>query len=137
MNWNTSTSLNEMQNDLKTFFEKNMRLKTKLCDILTLSYDDYHLLRNKLFQITQSIDFGHYALAILVCWVTSYKYNDEDTFFNIMRAHLNNTPQHHSRYLLDAITDMTYDYQIDIFDCKLQTVQHLKAIVEIHAGVGK
>ena len=84
--WNYSTSLYEMQQYIIKIFEDKMRLHAKISDIIDLSYDDYMCLLNKIHQIKTIEEIDHYNLSILVCFTISYKFNQQDSFYNTMKS---------------------------------------------------
>lgn len=132
--WYESTNLIEMQRDITRIFEEHMRIHKNVCDVIDLSYDDYRLLINKVQLIKTPEEIQHYNLSILVSWVTSYKFNHENEFFDIVREMVNGMPQHHTKYILEAINTTCYDYQIDEYGYEVDSLLSIRAIIRKHAG---
>lgn len=132
--WNYSTSLYEMQQYIIKIFEDKMRLHAKISDIIDLSYDDYMCLLNKIHQIKTIEEIDHYNLSILVCFTTSYKFNQQDSFYNTMKSVVLSMPQHYTRFILESLNTTCYDYQIDTFDYTLDNLPVIKEIIKIHAN---
>lgn len=132
--WNCSTSLYEMQQYIIKIFEDKMRLHAKISDIIDLSYDDYMCLLNKIHQIKTIEEIDHYNLSILVCFTISYKFNQQDSFYNTMKSIVLYMPQHHTRFILESLNTTCYDYQIDTFDYTLDNLPVIKDIIKIHAN---
>ena len=132
--WNYSTSLYEMQQYIIKVFEDKMRLHAKISDVIDLSYDDYMCLLNKIHQIKTIEEIEHYNLSILVCFTTSYKFNQQDNFYNTMKSVVLSMPQHHTRFILESLNTTCYDYQIDTFGYKLDNLPVIKEIIKIHAN---
>lgn len=132
--WNYSTSLYEMQQYIIKIFEDKMRLHAKISDVIDLSYDDYMCLLNKIHQIKTIEEIDHYNLSILVCFTTSYKFNQQDSFYNTMKSVVSSMPQHHTRFILESLNTTCYDYQIDTFDYTLDNLPVIKEIIKIHAN---
>lgn len=132
--WNYSTSLYEMQQYIIKIFEDKMRLHAKISDIIDLSYNDYMCLLNKIHQIKTIEEIDHYNLSILVCFTTSYKFNQQDSFYNTMKSVVLSMPQHYTRFILESLNTTCYDYQIDTFDYTLDNLPVIKEIIKIHAN---
>ena len=132
--WNYSTSLYEMQQYIIKVFEDKMRLHTKISDVIDLSYDDYMCLLNKIHQIKTIEELDHYNLSILVCFTISYKFNQQDSFYNSMKSAISSMPQHHTRFILESLNTTCYDYQIDTFGYTLDNLPVIKKIIKIHAN---
>lgn len=132
--WNYSTSLYEMQQYIIKIFEDKMRLHAKISDIIDLSYDDYMCLLNKIHQIKTIEEIDHYNLSILVCFTISYKFNQQDSFYNTMKSVVLSMPQHYTRFILESLNTTCYDYQIDTFDYTLDNLPVIKEIIKIHAN---
>ena len=132
--WNYSTSLYEMQQYIIKIFEDKMRLHAKISDVINLSYDDYMCLLNKIHQIKTIEEIDHYNLSILVCFTTSYKFNQQDSFYNTMKSVVLSMPQHYTRFILESLNTTCYDYQIDTFDYTLDNLPVIKEIIKIHAN---
>lgn len=132
--WNYSTSLYEMQQYIIKIFEDKMRLHAKISDVIDLSYDDYMCLLNKIHQIKTIEEIDHYNLSILVCFTTSYKFNQQDSFYNTMKSVVLSMPQHYTRFILESLNTTCYDYQIDTFDYTLDNLPVIKEIIKIHAN---
>ncbi len=132
--WNYSTSLYEMQQYIIKIFEDKMRLHAKISDVIDLSYDDYICLLNKIHQIKTIEEIDHYNLSILVCFTTSYKFNQQDSFYNTMKSVVLSMPQHYTRFILESLNTTCYDYQIDTFDYTLDNLPVIKEIIKIHAN---
>ena len=132
--WNYSTSLYEMQQYIIRIFEDKMRLHAKISDVIDLSYDDYMCLLNKIHQIKTIEEIDHYNLSILVCFTTSYKFNQQDSFYNTMKSVVLSMPQHYTRFILESLNTTCYDYQIDTFDYTLDNLPVIKEIIKIHAN---
>ena len=132
--WNYSTSLYEMQQYIIKIFEDKMRLHAKISDVTDLSYDDYMCLLNKIHQIKTIEEIDHYNLSILVCFTTSYKFNQQDSFYNTMKSVVLSMPQHYTRFILESLNTTCYDYQIDTFDYTLDNLPVIKEIIKIHAN---
>lgn len=132
--WNYSTSLYEMQQYIIKIFEDKMRLHAKISDVIDLSYDDYMCLLNKIHQIKTIEEIDHYNLPILVCFTTSYKFNQQDSFYNTMKSVVLSMPQHYTRFILESLNTTCYDYQIDTFDYTLDNLPVIKEIIKIHAN---
>ena len=132
--WNYSTSLYEMQQYIINIFEDKMRLHAKISDVIDLSYDDYICLLNKIHQIKTIEEIDHYNLSILVCFTTSYKFNQQDSFYNTMKSVVLSMPQHYTRFILESLNTTCYDYQIDTFDYTLDNLPVIKEIIKIHAN---
>lgn len=132
--WCDSTSLYEMQQDIAKLFERKMRLHIKVCDIIDLPYNEYICLINKVKQIRTAEQIDHFSLSILVAWVTSYKFKHQDEFYKVIKEVVNTMPQHHTKYVLEAINTTCYDYQIDLFDHYVASLSEIREITKIHAG---
>ena len=132
--WNYSTSLYEMQQYIIKIFEDKMRLHAKISDVIDLSYDDYMCLLNKIHQIKTIEELDHYNLSILVCFTISYKFNQQDSFYNTMKSVVLSMPQHYTRFILESLNTTCYDYQIDTFDYTLDNLPVIKEIIKIHAN---
>lgn len=132
--WNYSTSLYEMQQYIIKIFEDKMRLHAKISDVIDLSYDDYMCLLNKIHQIKTIEEIDHYNLSILVCFTISYKFNQQDSFYNTMKSVVLSMPQHYTRFILESLNTTCYDYQIDTFDYTLDNLPVIKEIIKIHAN---
>ena len=132
--WNYSTSLYEMQQYIIKIFEDKMRLHAKISDIIDLSYDDYMCLLNKIHQIKTIEEIDHYNLSILVCFTISYKFNQQDSFYNTMNSIVLSMPQQPTRFILESLNTTCYDYQIDTFDYTLDNLPVIKDIIKIHAN---
>lgn len=135
MMWTYSSSLTEIQNVIEDIFEKKLRLRIKLCDILDLSYDEYQILIDRIRNITTVEAVDKYTLSILVAWVTSYKFNRQDNFYEIIKQFVASMPQHHTRFVLDSINNSCSDYQIDTFEYSLASLHNIKKIIKLHAGL--
>lgn len=132
--WDYSTSLYEMQQYIIKIFEDKMRLHAKISDVINLSYDDYMCLLNKIHQIKTIEELDHYNLSILVCFTISYKFNQQDSFYNSMKSVVSSMPQHHTRFILESLNTTCYDYQIDTFGYTLDNLPVIKEIIKIHAN---
>lgn len=132
--WYESTNLIEMQRDIARIFEENMRLHKNVCDCIDLSYNDYQLMVSRLRLINTPEEIEHYSLSILVSWVTSYRYNRENEFFELAKHIVSAMPQHQTKYVLEAINDMCDDYQIDLYGYKMSNLASIRAIIRKHAG---
>lgn len=132
--WNYSTSLYEMQQYIIKVFEDKMRLHAKISDVIDLSYDDYMCLLNKIHQIKTIEELDHYNLSILVCFTISYKFNQQDSFYNSMKSAVLLMPQHHTRFILESLNTTCYDYQIDTFGYTLDNLPVIKKIIKVHAN---
>ena len=132
--WNESTSLYEMQQDINHIFEEKMRLHKKVCDIIDLPFEDYELIINKLKLIQSADEIDHYSLSILVAWVGSYNFSKYKDFDQMIKNVLTKMPQHHTKYILEAINTTCYDYQIDLFNHYITNLNEIREIIKIHAG---
>lgn len=132
--WYNSTNLMEMQGDITRIFEEHMRLHMNICDVIDLSYDDYQLLTNRLRLIKNPEEIQRYTLSIFVAWASSYKFNRENELYDIVRQLVNSMPQHHTKYILEALNTACYDYQIDQYGYEINSILSLRAIMRKHAG---
>lgn len=132
--WEGSSSLSDMQSDIEKIFEKKMKLHVRVCDIIDLSYSDYAFFISKIEQITTSEEIERYSLSVMVAWVAAYKYKNEPDFHMMIKRVLANLPQHHTKYILEAINSTCYDFQIDNYGIPINSYHAVHMLVKRHAG---
>lgn len=135
MMWSESSGLTEIQAILEKIFEKKMRLYTRVCDIIELSFDEYTTLTNKINAISTMEAVNRYSLSILTAWVTSYKFNREDECYKIIKDFMANMPQHYTKFTLESLNNTCYDYQIYNFKSGLNNIESIQQLIKIHAGL--
>ena len=89
---------------------------------------------NKIRLIRTAEEIDQYSLSILVSWVTSYKFKHQDELYKLIKNVVNIMPQHHSKYVLEAINTTCYDYQIDLYGHYITSLNEIHEIIKIHAG---
>lgn len=132
--WNEYTSLSDMQTDIRKIFESSMHLQIKICDIINIQPNDYFKLVSKLRLIKNPDEMEAYGLAFLVAWVTAFKLKREDEFYKMVRQIFQTIPQHHTKFIIEAINTLCYDFQIDLYGTILNNFSDVRKVVKIHAG---
>lgn len=134
MMWSETNSLAEIHSIIANIFEQKMRHYVRVCDIIDLSFDEYIILVNKIKMLPDIETITQYSLSILVVWVSSFKFNRQNEFYNVIKDFVSRMPQHHTKFTLDAINNACYDYQIYNYGIGLNSLQSLQRIIKIHAG---
>ncbi len=132
--WNEGTGLFTMQQNIASIIQKSMRINVRMVDIIDFTYEDFELLCNKIRCIKGAEEIERYGLSIITAWVVSYKYGKQDMVNNILEEIFRNLPQHQTKYVMESITTIFYDYQIDSFGYRIMCLNDLREIVVRHAG---
>ena len=134
MLWSESNNLSEIQVIIEDIFEKKMRQYVRVCDIIDLSFDEYLVLINHLKSVPNIELAVRFGLCLLVAWVTSYKFNRQEQFYNLIMEFAGKMPQHHTKFVLDALNNICYDYQIYNYKIGLNDMGSIQKFIRIHAG---
>ncbi len=132
--WNEGTGLYTMQQDIAFIIQKSVRNNVRMVDVIDLSYEDFELLCNKIRCVKGAEEIEQYGLSIIVSWIVSYKYGRQNIVNEILEGIFRNLPQHQTKYVMEAVTTIFYDYQIDNFGYRISNLNHLREIIVRHAG---
>ena len=132
--WNQGTDLFTMQQNIKSIIRKSMRINVRMVDVIELTYEDFELICNKIRCIKGAEEIERYGVSIITAWVVSYKYGKEDMVNDILVGIFHNLPQHQTKYVMESITTIFFDYQIDSFGYQIMRLEDLREIVARHAG---
>lgn len=132
--WEGSSSLSDMQADIERIFEEKMKLHVRVCEIIDLSFSDYAFFISKIEQITTTEEIKRYSLSILVAWVAAHRYKNEPEFLCIIKRVIAKLPQHHTKYVLEALNSTCYDFQIDLYGIPLKCFNDVQNVIRKHAG---
>lgn len=123
-----------MQQDIAFIIQKSVRNNVRMVDVIELSYEDFELLCNKVRCVKGAEEIERYGLSIIVSWIVSYKYGRQNIVNEILEEIFRNLPQHQTKYVMEAVTTIFYDYQIDNFGYRISNLNHLREIIVRHAG---
>ena len=132
--WNQGTDLFTMQQNIKSIIHKSMRINVRMVDVIELTYEDFELIYNKIRCIKGAEEIERYGVSIITAWVASYKYGKQDMVNDILEGIFRNLPQHQTKYVMESITTIFFDYQIDSFGYQIMRLEDLREIVARHAG---
>lgn len=134
MQWTEMNSLTEIQSCIETIFEAKLRLHVKISDILDISFDEYIVLTNKLRNIQNAEVVERFCLSIFSAWVCSYRFNRQHIFTDFVHGFISSMPQHHTKFVLEALNTTFYDYQIDTFSFLINNIHDVGELAKLHAG---
>lgn len=132
--WNQGTDLFTMQQNIKSIIHRSMRINIRMVDVLELTYEDFELICNKIRCIKGAEEIERYGVSIITAWVVSYKYGKQDMVNDILVEIFHNLPQHQTKYVMESIATIFFDYQIDSFGYRIMRLEDLREIVARHAG---
>lgn len=135
--WTYNTSLNDIQQIIAKEITTNMTQRVVLQSILSIDYEEYQILTSKLLCITQAAEYKHYALAIIVSWVASCKFDREEQFYAKIKDSIKRTQQHHHAYLMEVMTSTFYDYQFDTLGISFHSFRDIRKVILHHGNVNK
>ena len=123
-----------MYHILSKFFEENMKLHTRVYEIINLSSEEYCSLTDRCMASDPAETIQHFSLCLFVAWVTAYRLGRSDEYYKKVKEFISRMPQHHARLALDAINTACYDFQIDTFGETMKSVKDLNRLAKIHSG---
>lgn len=132
--WNDRTDLLTMQSNIETLIYSKVRFNIRISEVIRLSPEDYRFLIQKLHQIRTAEEIEHYSLSIVIAWISSYTVGHPDEMKQLADNLIKTLPQHHTKYILESISMMMSDYQIDNFGLPITSLDVLHEIIKRHAG---
>lgn len=132
--WNENNSLYEVQRDIEKIILNRMGCNVRMGEVINFSFEDYNLIINRLDNIKNAEEFERYALTIITAWVVAHNYGKAEEFFEVFSEMFKNLPQHQTKYVLESLATTFYEYQIDNFGYRINTISKIKEIIIRHAG---